>query len=105
MNSHLVRRSVVVSVSLLAVSMGSMATAQADPSDTGCPASYTVFAVADLALQGYRVPGQVDDPNSGIKSYGRTGNGDGLVCAHAISGQTTTWGGQLYTFWDNTQRT
>jgi hypothetical protein len=103
MKAHLVRRSLVVSIGLLAASAGPLASAQADPPDTGCPMSYSVLAVADLAPQGYQVPGLVDDPDSGIKSFGRLGNKDGLVCAKAIGPQTTPWGGQLYEFWDNTQ--
>ena len=59
------------------------------------------MAVADLAPQGYRVPGQVDDPSSGVKSFGSPGNGDGYVCAQEIGNRTTPWGGQLYQFWDN----
>jgi hypothetical protein len=101
MKALLVRRSIVVSLGLLASFAGPLVSAQADPPDTGCPTSYTVMAVADLAPQGYQVPGMVDDPTSGIKSYGRPGNGDGLVCAKAIGPQTTSWGGQLYEFWDN----
>jgi hypothetical protein len=101
MKALLVRRSIVVSLGLLASFAGPPVSAQADPPDTGCPTSYTVMAVADLAPQGYQVPGMVDDPTSGIKSYGRPGNGDGLVCAKAIGPQTTWWGGQLYEFWDN----
>ena len=101
MNARHIRRAVVVSLGLLAASVGPMATANADRPATGCPVSYTVMAVADLAQQGYQVPGMVDDASSGIKSYGHLGNGDGLVCAKAIGPQTTTWGGQLYEFWDN----
>ena len=91
--------SVVGTAAALAV-LGSPAGAA--PSRDGCPQGYEVLAVADLAPQGYRVPGQVDDPSSGLRSFGRPGNGDGLVCAKAIGSQTTPWGGQLYEFWDNT---
>ncbi|MDT7538684.1 MAG: hypothetical protein QOI82_2269 [Actinomycetota bacterium] len=101
MDVRLIHRSAVVSLCLVAASAGPIATAQADPPDTGCPTSYTVMAIADLYPQGYRVPSMVDDPNSGLKSFGRPGNGDGLVCAKAIGPQATSWGGQLYDFWDN----
>lgn len=101
MKAHLVCRSVVVSLGLIAASAVTLTSAQADPRQGGCPNGYTLMAVADLAPQGYQVPGMVDDPNSGIKSYGRPGNGDGQVCAKATGPQTTSWGGQLYEFWDN----
>ena len=102
MKAHLVRRTLVVSLGLLAAAAGPTATAQAGAPANGCPNGYTLMAVADLAPQGYRVPGQVDDPSSGIKSFGHVGNNDGLVCAQEIGPQTTSWGGQLYNFWDNT---
>jgi hypothetical protein len=60
------------------------------------------MAVSDLAPQGYRVPGRLDDPSSGIRSFGSLGNGDGFTCAQEIGNRTTPWGGQLYQFWDNT---
>ena len=102
MNARIVRRTTTVALGLSAVLAGSVATAQADPSGTGCPNGYTVMAVADLAALGYHVPGLVDDPTSGVKSFGRLGNGDGLICAQEIGHQTTSFGGQLYEFWDNT---
>lgn len=104
MNARNVRRTTTVALSLSAVMAGSVATAQAGSPNSGCPGGYTVMAVADLAALGYQVPGQVDDPNSGIKSFGRPGNGDGLICAQEIGHQTTSFGGQLYQFWDNTLR-
>ena len=105
MKAHLVRRSLVVLLGTLAAAAGPMATAQAGAPANGCPNGYSLMAVADLAPLGYRVPGQVDDPTSGIKSFGHAGNDDGLVCAQEIGPQTTTWGGQLYSFWDNTLAT
>ncbi len=78
-----------------------LTTAHAVPALGGCPGGYEVVAVVDLAPLGYRVPGLVDSPLSGVDSFGRPGNGDGLVCAHEIGNRTTTWGGQLYTFLDN----
>lgn len=76
--------------------------ALAAPPSNGCPPTYDVLVVADLTEQGYRVPAQVDDPSSGVLSFGKAGNGDGLVCAHPSGNQTTSWGGQIYNFWDNT---
>jgi len=68
----------------------------------GCPAGYTALSVADLTSQGYRVPGQVDDPASGLLSYGRPGNGDGVVCGVQLGNQLTTFGDPLYNFMDDT---
>lgn len=76
--------------------------ALAAPTSNGCPPSYELKSVALLAAQGYQVPGQVDDPSSGVLSFGRPGNGDGQVCALPLGNQTTPWGGQVYNFWDNT---
>lgn len=76
--------------------------AQADAPTTGCPRGYTLLSVADLTAQGYRVPLKVDNPNSGILSFGRPGNGDGYICAVAVGNQTTPFGTQLYQFFDNT---
>ena len=67
----------------------------------GCPNGYQLLAVADLAPQGYRVPGRLDDPNGDLTSFGQHGNGDGYVCAQEVGDRTTPWGGQLYQFWDN----
>ena len=102
MNARNVRRTATIVAGLSAVMAGTVATAQAGGSPGGCPKGYAVMSVSDLATLGYQVPGQVDDPNSGIKSFGRLGNGDGFVCAQEIGHQTTTFGGQLYEFWDNT---
>jgi hypothetical protein len=104
MNTRIVRGGAAVTLCLLAGVAGSVATAQAGQPSNGCPNGYTLMAVADLSAQGYQVPGQVDDPTSGIKSFGSAGNGDGLICAQEIGHQTTSWGGQLYQFWDNTLR-
>lgn len=102
MNVRTVRRTTAVAVCVIAGMAGSVTSAAAGTSGTGCPNGYTLMAVADLSPQGYQVPGQVDDPNSGIKSFGSPGNGDGLICAQEIGNRTTPWGGQLYQFWDNT---
>ena len=102
MKRRTAQRVTTTGVSLLAAALTSITSAGATPADNGCPQGYEVLAVADLAPQGYQVPGMVDDPSSGITSFGSAGNGDGLVCAKAIGQQTTTWGGQLYQFWDNT---
>lgn len=76
-------------------------TALAAPPSNGCPPTYEVMEVAPLFAQGYRVPSAVDSPTSGVLSFGNVGNGDGLICAHPSGNQTTSWGGQIYNFWDN----
>lgn len=83
-----------------AVMVGAPAHATA-PAD-GCPRGYDLLSVSALSAQGYRVPAQLDDPAGGILSFGRPGNGDGSVCAVALGNQTSSFGGQLYNFWDNT---
>jgi hypothetical protein len=102
MNARTAQRILTTALCALAPTALAAAPAGAEPVKTGCPHGYLLLAVADLAPQGYRVPGQVDDPASGITSFGQPGNGDGLVCAKALGPQVTTWGGQLYEFWDNT---
>jgi hypothetical protein len=100
--SVLIRR-LLVPVGVAAATSCLLATpALAAPLSDGCPAGYDLLSVAVLAPQGYRVPGQVDDPNSGVRSFGSLGNGDGWVCAVALGSRTTPWGGQIYNFWDNT---
>jgi hypothetical protein len=54
--------------------------ATAAPPATGCPSAYQMLSVQALSSQGYRAPAQVDSPTSGVRSFGRAGNGDGLVC-------------------------
>jgi hypothetical protein len=98
-NAH---RLAATTLGVLSLTVPAIGAAQA--STNGCPRGYALMAVADLAPQGYQVPGAVDDPTSGILSFGRAGNGDGNVCALPLGNQTTPWGGQLYNFWDNTLR-
>lgn len=105
MDARIARRTAAVALGLLAGVAGSVTTAEAGAPANGCPNGYSLMAVADLSTLGYQVPGQVDDPSSGIKSFGHAGNGDGLICAQEIGHQTTFFGGQLYQFWDNTLRT
>jgi hypothetical protein len=68
----------------------------------GCPVGYQLLSVADLSAQGYQVPAQVDSSTSGILSFGRPGNDDGVVCAVPLGNQQTSFGGQVYNFWDDT---
>jgi hypothetical protein len=99
-----VPKSRLVAVPAVLVAAGSLLSASpagAAPS-ASCPSGYELKSVAPLHAEGYRVPDQVDDPNSGVQSFGRPGNGDGFVCAVPLGNQTTPWGGQVYNFWDNT---
>jgi len=105
MKTRNARRAAATALGVVAATFAAVGPATADPVSSGCPAGYSVLAVADLAPQGYQVPGQVDDPESGIVSFGRPGNGDGLVCGVALGNQTTPWGGQVYNFWDDTLST
>jgi hypothetical protein len=104
MNTRIAQAATAAALAVVATTVPTIGTAHA-ASNGGCPSGYTVMAVADLAPQGYQVPGAVDDPTSGVKSFGRAGNGDGRVCALALGNRTTPWGGQLYNFWDNTLAT
>jgi hypothetical protein len=101
MHGQLGRRASTAALAVVAISAVTVPVAHAG-SQSGCPAGYSVMAVADLEPQGYQVPRAVDDPTSGVKSFGHLGNGDGLICAQEIGHHTTPWGGQLYQFWDNT---
>lgn len=79
--------------------------AVADPPSNGCPSGYQLLAINDLlALGPYHVPSLVDDPSSGILSFGQPGNGDGFVCGVPLGGKQTPWGSQVYNFFDNTLR-
>jgi hypothetical protein len=65
-------------VLLLGLAMGTTVVS-ADPAvptppETGCPAGWAHLPVADLASQGYGVPGRVDE----------AGNNNGFICAKAM---------------------
>jgi hypothetical protein len=82
--------------------VGSAPASAATPISNGCPAGFQLLSVSTLSAEGYHAPGLVDDPNSGILSYGRPGNGDGLVCGVQLGHQTTSFGLPIYDFIDNT---
>jgi hypothetical protein len=77
------------------------APASAGPVASGCPAGFQLLSVDELTTQGYHLPARVDDPASGLMSFGQPGNGDGYVCGRALP-QLTSFGGTLYEFTDNT---
>lgn len=103
-----VRRALVSSIlALAATSAGAAAVAlpaSATPPSNGCPAGFQLLSVADLGAQGYQVPAKLDDPSTGLRSFGRPGNGDGYVCGVPLGNQTTPWGSPIYTFLNDTLR-
>jgi hypothetical protein len=68
----------------------------------GCPAGYQLLSVATLTSEGYKLPARIDSPTSGLLSFGRPGNGDGLVCGLPLGNRTTDFGGPIYEFVDDT---
>lgn len=87
------------------VSLAAASPAVAGPPTNGCPNGYQLLAISDLLAVGpYHVPGVVDDPTSGVLSFGRPGNGDGFVCGVPLGDKQTPFGGQVYNFFDNTLR-
>jgi len=96
----LTRLSCAVALSTATVVLSSGA-ALADAPANGCPAGYQLLSVATLTTLGYHVPAQVDSPSSGIKSFGRPGNGDGFVCGVQLGNQLTSFGLPVYNFIDN----
>ena len=100
--NHIMR---AVTAALLAGGVGLAAAipASAAPPSNGCPSGYRLLAISDLLAVGpYHVPGLVDDPTSGVLSFGRPGNGDGYVCGVPLGDKQTPFGGQVYNFFDNT---
>ena len=70
----------------------------------GCPAGYDLLSVSQLTGFGYGVPARIDDPDSGLLSYGRPGNGDGWVCGVVMGNQLAFPGHPLYNFMDDSLR-
>jgi hypothetical protein len=95
-------RFVIVPLVLASAATCFAATAAVAAPSSSCPEGYDLLNRQVLHDAGYRVPDQVDDPTSGVQSFGRPGNGDGWVCGVPLGNKTTPWGGQVYNFWDNT---
>ncbi|MEO5746245.1 MAG: hypothetical protein ABIQ53_16890 [Terracoccus sp.] len=74
--------------------------ASAQPPTNGCPDGFVLWTVADHLAAGYHLPVLVNDPLSGVRSFGRPGNGDDYVCARLVG--VTENGSPLYEFIDNT---
>ncbi|HEX6324934.1 MAG TPA: hypothetical protein VFZ72_00050 [Jiangellaceae bacterium] len=66
-----------------------------------CPDGFELASVTALVSAGYVVAGSIDDPSSGVESYGRPGNGNGWLCTRAMGNKTTHFGGQYYLFTDD----
>jgi hypothetical protein len=96
------RRAAAATALACAAAVVPVTVASAAPSSNGCPNAYDLVSVSALAELGYHVPGMVDDPTSGVKSFGHPGNGDGWVCSVPLGNQTSPAGLQFYNFWDNT---
>ncbi len=77
------------------------APAQAQAAPLVCPTGFESAPVSDLAAAGYWVALLVDDPASGVQSYGRAANGNGFICLRAMGNRTTHFGGQYYLFTDD----
>ena len=101
MTSLPARAAMAVAVACIAAAAAPLTPASADPPATGCPRGYELLSVGPLAEAGYGVPGMVDSPTSGIRSFGQPGNDDGFICAVRL-GNRTGGGLQIYNFWDNT---
>lgn len=70
------KRFALIAVAAAALAVIPSTAALAEPaSTTGCPASSDLLDVAELSVQGYRVPADVD----------AEGNGNGLVCAKRLN--------------------
>ena len=103
MKSNRVMRAVTAGLLGCGVSLAATAPAVAAPPSNGCPNGYKLLSISDLLAVGpYHVPSLVDDPSSGILSFGQTGNGDGYVCGVPLGDKKTPFGGQVYNFFDNT---
>lgn len=90
----------VLGAGALAATLVGTPPAQASP-DLSCPAGYDLAVVAELVAAGYHVAPSVDDPSSGIETFGRAGNGNGLICIRPLGNRTTHFGGPYYLFTDD----
>ena len=105
MKTHCVTRAATAGLLGCGVSLVAAGPAVAAPPANGCPSGYQLLAISDLLTVGpYHVPVLVDDPSSGILSFGLPGNGDGYVCGVPLGDRLTPFGGQVYNFFDNTLR-
>lgn len=91
----------ITAATVCATALSGVGVAAAAPPSNGCTPGYQLLVVAELTAQGYRVPALVDDPTSGVPSFGRPGNGDGLICARKLGNQLTPFGAPIYNFMDN----
>lgn len=98
---RLVAAAVAVAATPLPLTALPIAVAAAHGTEMGCPGGFELASVTALVSAGYVVAGSVDDPSSGVESYGRPGNGNGWLCTRAMGNKTTHFGGQYYLFTDD----
>jgi hypothetical protein len=98
----------LLTTATLAAATTASAVILAAPAQAGgaarCPTGYQLVSVAELTDLGYQVPSLVDDPTSGVRSFGQPGNGNGWVCAVPLGNQTFGGDLQIYNFLDDTLR-
>lgn len=100
MNCTLLRLGTAVLLPVAALALTTGPAGAAAPTD-GCPSGYTLLSVGELTEQGYRVPAEMDSPDSGFRSFGRVGNDDGSVCGVKLGKQLTSFDAPIYNFLDN----
>ncbi len=90
----------MLGASALAATMTGLPSATASPGPD-CPAGFELASAAELVEAGYVVASAVDDPTSGVETFGRPGNGNGLICIRQMGNRTTHFGGPYYLFTDD----
>jgi hypothetical protein len=91
----------VVAAATLPLAILSTTVAAAHGTEMRCPDGFELASVTAMVSAGYVVAAGVDDPSSGVESYGRPGNGNGWLCTRAMGNKTTHFGGQYYLFTDD----
>lgn len=91
----------VAAATVPAAAAFSLAVAPAHGTAVRCPDGFELASVAASVSAGYVVASSVDDPASGVESYGRPGNGNGWLCTRAMGNKTTHFGSQYYLFTDD----
>ena len=90
-----------VALAILPIAVSTLAVAPAHGSGLRCPDGFELASVTAMVSAGYVVADRVDDPSSGVESYGRLGNANGWLCLRAMGNKTTHFGGQYYLFTDD----
>ncbi len=90
-----------LSTAALAAALLTVSSPAVNATTMSCPSGFDLASVAELVSAGYVVAGVVDDPSSGVETFGRPGNGNGQLCIRAMGNKTTHFGGQYYLFADD----